>query len=369
MIYAKKGLNSAILSKWNVRGACLLLLFFLGLDFPALSWQEKEDISRALKSFMQDKQIPGMQVAIAIDGEVAWTTAFGFADVEGQIPLTVHQKMRIASISKALSGVGVGKLIEQRKLNLDAPVQQYVPYFPPKKHAITVKQVAGHIAGIRNYRGDEYTSAQHFNTVQDAIGVFMNDSLEFRPGTKYMYATYNWNLMSAVMEGASKENFLTWMKREVLNPLQMFQTEAEDWRLARPQTVQYYRKNTNGEVVLAPFVDNSNKWAGGGFLSTAKDVAQMGATISSGRFLKPETFKILTTPLTLLNGENTGYGIGWAIDQKPTDGEVVGHTGSAVGGSSILAIKPAKHIVIAMICNLQGTSLVDLSYQFIDQIH
>lgn len=362
--YAKKGLNSQKRFLPNVWWAVILLYPLLSANFLPLTFQQKSDIRREIQRFMEEQSIPGLQFAIAKEGSVIWKASFGFADVEQKVRLSAHQKMRIASISKAITGIGVGKLIEQGKLDLSAEVQQYVPYFPRKQYPILVRDVAGHIAGIRNYRGNEYQNAKHFDTVREALGMFMEDSLEFRPRTRYQYATYNWNLMSAVVEGAAQSDFLTWMQREVFRPLGMTHTEAEDWRRARHHTVQYYQKTPSGDLRPAPFVDNSNKWAGGGFLSTAEDVAILGAKVSAGQFLRPQTFQLLTTSLQLENGDFTGYGIGWAVDTQ-IQPKVVGHTGSAVGGSSILAVQPESQTTIVLICNLQNVNLVPLAYRIL----
>jgi CubicO group peptidase (beta-lactamase class C family) len=87
--------------------------------------------------------------------------------------------------------------------------------------------VAGHIAGIRHYQGDEFGSMRPYPTVRDGLTIFENDSLLFEPGTRYSYSSYGWNLMSAVMEGASGESFLPFMIRRVFGPMGMTRTTPE----------------------------------------------------------------------------------------------------------------------------------------------
>ena len=172
-------------------------------------------------------RIPGAQIAVIRDGELIWSEGFGLADVEEQVPVTPMTRFRIASISKAVTAVGLGLLIQEGRVDLDAEVQRYVPEFPRKRWPITVRQVAGHIAGIRHYQGDEFGSMRPYPTVRDGLTIFENDSLLFEPGTRYSYSSYGWNLMSAVMEGASGESFLPFMIRRVFGPMGMTRTTPE----------------------------------------------------------------------------------------------------------------------------------------------
>src|SRR5256885_15576341 len=94
--------------------------------------------------------IPGVQVAVAVNGRLVWSEGFGYADAERQRPVTRETQFRIGSVSKPLTATAVALLYEQRKLDLDAAVQRYVPSFPDKGYPVTTRQLAGHLAGIRS---------------------------------------------------------------------------------------------------------------------------------------------------------------------------------------------------------------------------
>src|SRR5438445_10193376 len=89
-----------------------------------------------------------------------------------------------------MTAAAVALLYEQGKLDLDAPVQRYVPSFPDKGVPITTRQLAGHLAGIRHYRGDEFLLNRRFTSVLEGLTIFQGDSLLFPPGTKFSYSTY-----------------------------------------------------------------------------------------------------------------------------------------------------------------------------------
>src|SRR5712671_8010285 len=148
-------------------------------------------------------QIPGVQVAVAVNGKLVWSEGFGYADAERQQPVTRETQFRIGSVSKPLTATAVVLLYERGKLDLDVPVQRYVPSFPDKGTPITTRQLGGHLAGIRHYQGDEFTLNQRFPTVTAALAIFQNDSLVAKPGTRFSYSSYGFNLISAVVESAS----------------------------------------------------------------------------------------------------------------------------------------------------------------------
>lgn len=316
-----------------------------------------EDQARdSVRAWVAKDNLAGASVAVGIDGQVVWAEGFGWADLEQRVPVTPLTRFRIGSVSKPLTSVAVGLLYERGKIDLDAPVQKYVPSFPMKRWPISTRQVMGHIAGIRHYRGDEFLSSKHYDNVVDGLEIFEHDSLLFRPGTAYSYSTYGWNLVSAVVESAAGEPFLDFMRSEVFAPLGLRQTVPEYMVSIIPDRVAYYEHDDEGRLVNAPYVDNSYKWAGGGFLSTPSDLVRFGFGMLDDDLLKPETRRMLWTPLTLESGKSTDYGLGWGVDT--VDGHrVVSHSGGSVGGTTQFLIFPDERMVVAVTTNLSDAKV------------
>lgn len=319
-------------------------------------YQAAVDSSRHLVAArMEEVGIPGLSIAVAVEGKVVWSEGFGFADLENRVAVTPATKFRIASISKALTASAVGKLVQEGRLDLDATVQRYVPSFPEKRWPVTVREVGGHLAGIRHYRGDEFASAVPYDDVVDALEIFQNDTLLFEPGTRYSYSTYGWNLMSAVIQGASGVPFLRYMRENVIDPLGLRGTVAEHVDSIIPFRARFYERGEDGRIVNAPYVNNSNKWAGGGYLSTAEDMVLYGSAYFRSDFLEPATVELLWTPQHTNDGESTGYGIGWSSGERPGGGgRRVWHTGGAMGGSTILMIYPEERVVVSILTNVSS---------------
>ncbi len=297
---------------------------------------------------------PGLSVAVGIDGRIVWAEGFGWADLEQRVPVRPWSRFRVGSVAKPMTAALLALVFEEGQIDLDAPVQRYVPNFPVKKYPITTRQLGGHLAGIRHYRGAEFLSAKHYATVVEGLEIFKQDALLFEPGTDYSYSSYGWNLISAVIEGASGQGFLKQMEERVFGALGMRSTEADQNRLIVPDRVRPYLLNSDGHFENAPYVDNSYKWAGGGFVSTAEDLVRFGSAHLEPGFLKAETLELLHTSQKTADGKETGYGIGWRMGQDDQDRHVVRHGGGSVGGRTALMLWPEEGVVVAMIVNLSN---------------
>jgi serine beta-lactamase-like protein LACTB len=294
---------------------------------------------------------PAVLVAVSRGGRLVWSDAIGCADVELQVPVATTSRLRIGSVSKPLTSAALGLLVEQGRLDLDAPVQRYVPDFPVKAWPITTRELAGHIAGIRHYEDGEFEIRDHYATVRAGLAIFEKDALLFEPGTRFSYSSYGWNLIAAVIESASGERFLDFMRKHVFEPAALTHTSADDPGPIVPQRARFYTRDAAGAIVNAGFVDNSYKWAGGGFLSTAEDLVAYANVLLEGRLLRPETVRLLWTSQKTKDGKETGYGIGWDVERDKKGRLRIAHSGGAQGGTAYLVIYPESRLAAAMIVN------------------
>lgn len=307
---------------------------------------------RRIFAWMASTQAPGASVAVMREGRLVWSEGIGCADLEQEVPVTPITRFRVGSVSKPLTSVLLGLLVQEGRLDLDAPVQTYVPDFPKKAWPITTRQLAGHLAGIRHYKEQEFQIRDHYATVREGLAIFENDPLLFQPGTKFSYSSYGWNLISAVLEGAAHDRFLPMMQARVFAPAGMAHTSPDEPEQIVPGRGRFYtRTEDTGAVVNAGYVDNSYKWAGGGFLSTTEDLVTFGDAVLEGRLLKPETVRLLWTSQRTSDGKETGYGMGWDVGVDPKGRQRVSHSGGAQGGTAYLLIYPEERLVMAMLVN------------------
>lgn len=296
--------------------------------------------------------IPGLAIAVAVDGHLVYAEGFGYADLEQRVPAWPTTKFRIGSISKTLTAAALMQLVERGKVDLDAPVQKYVPSFPDKGARITPRMLGGHLAGIRHYNGDEFLISQHYNSVLDGLKIFENDPLISPPGTAFHYSSYGFDLLSAVIESASGENFLDYMQRRVFAPLGLVDTTPDQNTAIIEQRSRSYDLRKDGADENAPYVDNSYKWAGGGFLSTPEDLVRFGSALLHPGFLTKNSLRLLFTSQKTTSGTETGYGIGWFVGKSQNGRQIYQHSGGSVGGTSQLILYPDTGVVIAFTTNL-----------------
>ncbi|KAH6929548.1 hypothetical protein HPB50_002630 [Hyalomma asiaticum] len=329
--------------------------------------------------------VPGIVVAVSVDGKTVWTEGVGYADIENRVPCGSETVMRIGSISKPIAMMTVAKLWEEGKIDLDKPIQDYVPSFPKKTFdnkpvVITLRDLVSHVAGIRHYANSknssptkdgstrdtefsEFYSNKKFTTTQEALEIFKDDPLLFEPGTKYHYTTYGWTLISAAVENASKEPFSSHL-RKLLKMLGMNNTFLDQNEPIIYNRSRFYARDKSGCLVNTPSVDCSYKWAGGGLLSTVNDLVRFGnamlycaqadGTKYKAGYLRPETIRMLWTPHAKVHNKwlktyFQSYGMGWTLTET---GENPGgcvewpafaayHTGGSVGGTSALVLLPS----------------------------
>lgn len=324
---------------------------------PASTWLPAITRARAFViDTMKKLGAPGASVTVMKNGQIIWSEGFGLADVEQQVAVTPLTRFRVGSVSKSLTSAALGLLVQEGRIDLDAPVQRYVPGFPVKRWPITVRQVAGHLAGIRHYQGEEFVLKRHWASVHDGLAIFKDDSLLFEPGTRYSYSTYGWSLISAVIEGAGGQPYLDFMNTRVFGPLGMHNTVAEFVDSLIPHRARFYtRGDSGGGVINATFVDNSYKWAGGGFLSTTEDLGRFGDALLDGTLLKPATVQLLWTSQKTRDGKETGYGMGWRTDKDSAGRRRVWHSGGSEGGTAYLLIYPDQKLIISVLVNSDQT--------------
>ena len=318
-----------------------------------LRYTDAVEEARALvRADLAARGYPGIAIAVAVDGETVWSEGFGYANLEHRVPMWPSVKFRVGSISKSLTAAAVARLVEDGRLDLDAPIQKYVPSFPEKAHSITTRQLGGHLAGIRHYQGNENFIRDPYPTVLDSLTIFADDPLLHEPGTAFAYTSYGFNLLSAVVEGAAKKPFLAYMREAVFRPLGLRDTVADFVTPIIPGRTSYYVRDAGGSAVNAPWVNNSYKWAGGGFLSTTENVLAFANAHLDDAFLTEASRKMLFTEQKTRDGEGVGYGLGWFIRTREDGRRLLSHSGGSVGGTSLMVMEPESRVVVVGLINL-----------------
>jgi CubicO group peptidase (beta-lactamase class C family) len=269
---------------------------------------------------------------------------------------------RLASVTKPITATAVLQLVEAGKVDLDAPIQRYVPAFPVKQWPVTVRHLLSHQSGIRNWTDEEFHNTRHYAGIAESLHVFADDPLLFEPGSRTQYTSLGYNLMGAVVEGVSGKPFLDYLAERVFAPAGMATARGDDVRAIIPNRAAGYQMAAPGELRNSPFSDTSNRTAGGGLLATAEDVARFASAFQRGLLVKPSTAQAAYGRQRTRLRSITGYGLGWIVGQTAGRSEAY-HTGGQPRVSTVLYMAPRSGIAVVLLCNLEGVSdpLLDLA--------
>lgn len=316
------------------------------------------EVERLMKAARKAMIIPGIAVTVVEHDQIVWSGADGLADLEQQVPATAQTVWRIASVSKPVAATATMQLVEAGKVKLDEPIWTYLPWYPRKGEAvITVRHILTHTSGIRHYdyEAGEKESAEYFPTVE--AGSHVNgvdrEPLQFTPGTKYLYSTYAYLLLAGIVESASGLSYEGWLREKIFAPAGMKSSSLDRNRDIVARRARFYRKTDSGTAVVnAPYVDNSYKWAAGGVLATADDLARFAIALDTGKLLNAETLKQVYT-VKEIPGVKTDYGLGWHVSTDQDGRMWAEHSGGATGGAAYLLRAPGDGLAIAILCNLE----------------
>ncbi|PRX57839.1 serine hydrolase domain-containing protein [Flagellimonas meridianipacifica] len=307
------------------------------------------------QNLVEEARIPGMSICIVKDDKTILEKGYGFESLETRNQVNSRSTVfRIASISKCITGLALGKMVEEGLMDWDASFYDFVPYYPKKKFDFTIRQLASHTAGIRGYRGKEFALNQPY-AIKESIEVFKNDPLVFEPGKGYLYNSFDSVLLSLAIQEASSMAFEEYVKEKVLIPLQMANTYT-------PKEVEN-SSFMDDDISVADFytlkgktpkkaitVNNQYKLGGGGYLSTCSDIIKMGQSILNGNLLKEETYKQLFAAQNV-NGQSVYYGLGFQVSQDIEGRHYVGHVGNSVGAYTNFFVYPDEKVVISILIN------------------
>jgi serine beta-lactamase-like protein LACTB, mitochondrial len=327
-----------------------------GATLRVVSDREPAVLARLADDWRVAVNVPGLSAAVVQGDQIVWAQGFGAADVEQAAPVRPDSVFRLASISKPITAVAVMQLVERGLVGLEDPIQKYVPSFPRKPQGdVRIRHLLTHTSGVRHYRGSEFSLAQPFPTFDQAIGVFRNDPLEFAPGDRFLYSTYGYNLLQGVIENVTGRSYDDYLRSAIFGPAGMTSTYLE-----RPQEIVRYRARQyvrGGASPLswlnAPYVDLSVKWAGGGLIGTASDVARFDIALNQGKLLRPDTLERMYASGRLNNGILTGYGLGWMVSQQGPR-QLVAHSGGAMGGTTYFLREPKARLASVVLTNLDN---------------
>ncbi len=330
-------------------------------DISELDPSVEAEVRSILQGVRDEHNIPGLSVAIAVDGQIVFAQGLGLANLETMTPARADTRYRSASIGKPMTAVAVMRLAEDGLLSLDDAVQEHCPRFPEHAEgAITVRHLLSHQSGVRHYGGpneaEELHNTTHYDDVADALEIFENDPLVHAPGAEYTYSTFGYDVLGCIIQGATGERYIDVMQRLVFEPAGMVDTLADNPREIIERRAGGYVME-DGALRNAVAVDMSSKLPAGGFLTTALDLARFAIAVQDAELISPDGVAAMFERQTLNDGSITTYGLGWGLS-APDDLfyglEEVFHGGGTPGVGAMLYMLPERRFAVAIQTNQES---------------
>ena len=350
----------------NLLASCFLLLSTLGHTVEARHDENgfSEEIIHARKEVQKIMDnYPGLAVAVTVDGKRIWSEGFGFSDIKNKTPATADTPFNIYSVAKMLTGVAAARLAEQGLLNLDAPLSAVIEDIPPEYSKLTPRLLLGHLSGIAHYASNqdwEDFSNSHCDIPSDAIKHFIRRPLVSSPGEKHIYSTYGYVLLSEIIGRSSEQgNYVDYMRDEIFKKAGMTNTRL-DSRLTKNnmKATPYEGSLGNWKPILS--TDASCKFGGGGFLSSANDLASFGRAFYQNELLSNKMTQVTVDPFLLNNNKTTHYGFGMSTNTFEEDGRTIRwarHSGGSPGGRGFLYVVLSEKVSVGITANSLGPNL------------
>lgn len=318
--------------------------------------------------YADSNHYPGLAVGVSHVDFNPWLQTYGYANIEKKEVIDPQKHLfRIGSVSKLLTATALAGMVVDGEVNLDVPIATYYPTLPADKRKLTLRQLAGHTAGIRHYFGLEFYSNIPYKDVFEPLNVFIKDSLLFEPGTKYSYSTYGWTLLSAVMEKAAKKPFTQILYDRINKRLRINNLLPDHSDSTHYQRVGFYAWRDQQHILDAP-VNNSNKWAGGGLLCSPAELLYIGESLYNNRLVRPDQLDAFTTSLQLPDGTLTNYGVGFRIGTDDDGRRWFGHSGGSIGGTSMLLVFPEHDLAVITLINMTQAEMDGLAHKMAEAI-
>jgi len=268
-----------------------------------------EAIDAAMAEPIAAGWVAGGAVAVMRRGQIVFERGYGSANLETMTPATSGAVFRIGSITKQFTAAAILLLAEDGKLSLDDRVAKHLPQFPADDPT-TIRQLLNHTSGIVDYVGREpdfanETRLPHSTDELVAYALKADPRHRFPPGTAHLYSSSNYVLAGAIVERLSGESLAAFLKRRIFQPLGMRDTALDDALDVVPLRASGYdrlKADAEGYVNARP-VDMSVPYAAGAMRSTVRDLLVWSDALTHGRILSAESYRQMTTPARLPNGD------------------------------------------------------------------
>jgi CubicO group peptidase (beta-lactamase class C family) len=311
---------------------------------------------------------PGCAVGVSRHGRTVLAKAYGMSNLEYDVPLTTESIIEAGSVAKQFTAAAILLLAQQGKLSLDDRARKYIPELPDYGLPLTIRHMLNHTSGLRDWgtvaavegwpRGSRVHTHDH---VLDIVA--RQRSLNFTPGSEYLYSNTGYNLLAIIVQRVSGRSFADFTRTEIFEPLGMARTSWRDdyTRIVKGRATAYSPRG-NGFRLNMPF---ENVHGNGGLLTTVADLLRWSANFDAAHVGGPPLLREQVRPGRLTSGREIEYAAGLRVARYRGVPEV-SHSGSTAGYRAFLTRYPDQGLAVAILCNHAGADAVGRGHRVAD---
>ncbi|MFD2521986.1 serine hydrolase [Emticicia soli] len=335
----------------------IVLMLLCQLGFAQSKQKQVDDF---LLRQLHDSKIPGMQVAVVQKGKIVFSKAYGIANIQDNVQVDNKTIFAINSCTKAFTGVAIMQLVEEGKLDLNAPISSYIDSLPAQWQPVKIQQLLTHISGLPDIlRIQEPAGANNEAKTWKKVTAM---PMDFPTGEQFSYNQTNYVLLGKVISKLRGKPFAQVFKEQQFDVVGMPNTVFGDSRDVIPHfaPTYSYKKYMDGyPLTEAKLTNNYAEFApsrrtGSGLNSTAEEMAKWIIALQTGKLLKTkEALKTMWLPITFNNGKPTNWALGWGVNKFRPKHWAVGMSG---GGRSAFLVYPDDDLAVIALTNLGGSA-------------
>ena len=327
-------------------------------ESPSAEARLRSELEPQINDAIGKGSLPGFAIGVVKNGKLIYAKGFGVAKLGGSTPVTSRSLFHMASVTKTFVATAIMQLVEQGKIDLDAPVTKYLPYFKlddERYRTIKVRQMLSHTSGVPDVTDYHWDKPEYdAGALERFVRSFSNQKLIFNPGEKFAYSNAAYEMLGDVIAKVSGESFEDYVQHHILTPLGMKDStllvrEANQQLLTSPHV-----KESGKAVVSKIFPYNRAHSPSSTLYSNIEDMSRWAiANLNRGeldgkRILKPETVELMRQPV--VDSYKVKEGISWFVAELQGH-RLVLHDGGDVGFESRLLLAPDDGVAVIAMTN------------------
>ncbi len=296
----------------------------------------------------------GVSIGVVRGKDTLVLKAYGFADLEFDVPTPERAIYEIGSVTKQFTSASILLLTEQGKLSLDDPLTKYLPDYPTQGNTVTIRRLLDHSSGITGY-----TEMRMFGSLipqrlprDTLVKLFSREPFKFKPGDALAYNNSAYFLLGLIIEKASGKTYGDFVKENLFDKAGMVDSRyCNEREITKRRTHGY--EFSQGRLLVKAHLDHTWPFAAGSLCSTAWDLIAWSQALHGGKILTPASYRLMTTPTKLNDGTPVRYAMG-LVNDSLGGRHAITHGGGINGFLTEAAYFPDDQLTIAVLMNSAG---------------